>query len=567
MRPTKVDEGGFLNFADALAYQQLDFASIQEEFMKTVNHPSQRRLFDPFAGVIGSLGRKMIENGWQSLFREVLLEQMPVEKISSDMSDGAGRPSQELYAITGLLLIRDFKGWTVPETHHALLFHTDIQYALNLEPGAQTTQRTIERYLARLQKDESIREEIFASVTDTLLRTMEVKVKKQRLDSTHVLSDMSNIGRARMIGLAIKRFFAKVEKHDALLLDRFPEELLKRYCKPSDGQVFGGLGSTEKRQIALQQAAEDLHTVLSELAEVQPVCGWACFEQLQLIFSQQCELREEFIEVRKKTGGNVLQNTSDPDATYCGNKGPGYQVQICETFNQEGNPNFITSAQVETAVQSDADAVAPILEDLKERDLVPDELLADTGYGSNENVELAKEAGVELVAPVPGGKKFDAAEVGYDQFQLNAANEVEACPAGHAPKSTLYNTQTEQVWAQMDAAICHQCPLLEHCKVQRNKETNQVNGRVQFRRDAPTAAQRRRHEQTDEFRDKYRWRAGIEGTNSSLKRRLGLKRLRVRGWKAVKASILLKLTGWNLLRAVAMRARGMKNAQPELSVA
>ena len=330
-----------------------------------------------------------------------------------------GRRSVELHAIIGLLLIRDFKGWTVPETHEALLFHTDIQYALNLEPGADTTQRTIERYLARLQKDKTICEEIFASVTDTLLRSMEVKIKKQRLDSTHVLSDMSNIGRARMIGLALKRFFTKIEKQDASLLKRFDEDLLKRYRKQSDAQVFGDVRSTEKRQVALKQAAQDLLQVITSLGEVKPVCDWPQYAQLKLIFDQQCELREQFVEVRKKTGGNVIQNTSDPDATYCGNKGPGYQVQICETFNEQGDPNFITSAEVETAVDSDADAVTKVVEDLNDRELLPDELLADAGYGSDANVELAKEKGVELVAPVPGGKKYDAQEVGYDQFELN----------------------------------------------------------------------------------------------------------------------------------------------------
>ena len=206
--------------------------------MKTIRDPSQGRLFDPFDGVIGEAGRKQIAAGWQSLFRESVLELMPVEKISKDMSDEAGRPSAELHSMIGLLLIRDFQGWTVPETHEAILFRTDVQYALNLQPGVDITQRTIERYLAKILQDETISEEIFARVTDTLLSSLEVKVKTQRLDSTHVLSDMSNIGRARMIGLALKRFFAKIERHDVSILARFSDELLKRYRKQSDSQVL-----------------------------------------------------------------------------------------------------------------------------------------------------------------------------------------------------------------------------------------------------------------------------------------------------------------------------------------
>ena len=46
-----------------------------------------------------------------------------------------------------------------------------------------------------------------------------------------------------------------------------------------------------------------------------------------------------------------------------------------------------------------------------------------------------------------GGKAFDAEEIGYDQFELNDANEVAACPAGHVPKSTRYNEKNDHVWA------------------------------------------------------------------------------------------------------------------------
>ncbi len=128
--------------------------------MKTIELPSQQRLFDPFEGVIGPMGRKMIDNGWQGLFRQVLLEQIPVGLICEGLSDCQGRPSVELHAITALLLIREFQGWTVPQTHEALLFRTDIQFALNSEPGTEITQRTIERYIARIQSNERICEEI-----------------------------------------------------------------------------------------------------------------------------------------------------------------------------------------------------------------------------------------------------------------------------------------------------------------------------------------------------------------------------------------------------------------------
>jgi hypothetical protein len=51
------------------------------------------------------------------------------------------------------------------------------------------------------------------------------------------------------------------------------------------------------------------------------------------------------------------------------------------------------------------------------------------------------------------------------------------------------------------------------------------------------------------FRERYQVRGGIEATNSGLKRKTGLGRLRVRGGPAVHRAIYLKIAGWNIMRA------------------
>ena len=53
------------------------------------------------------------------------------------------------------------------------------------------------------------------------------------------------------------------------------------------------------------------------------------------------------------------------------------------------------------------------------------------------------------------------------------------------------------------------------------------------------------------FKERYAPRSGIESTNSGLKNRLGLGRLRVRGRGSVFRVILHKVAGWNVLRAAA----------------
>ena len=64
-------------------------------------------------------------------------------------------------------------------------------------------------------------------------------------------------------------------------------------------------------------------------------------------------------------------------------------------------------------------------------------------------------------------------------------------------------------------------------------------------------AQRRALEDTPEFKDRYRFRAGVEGTMSQLDRITGLKNLRVRGLSAVSFAAYLKAAGVNIIRAAA----------------
>jgi len=45
---------------------------------------------------------------------------------------------------------------------------------------------------------------------------------------------------------------------------------------------------------------------------------------------------------------------------------------------------------------------------------------------------------------------------------------------------------------------------------------------------------RRAYEKTDKFKDKYRWRAGVEATMSEYDRKISVKNLRVRGMEAVR---------------------------------
>ena len=267
-----------------------------------------------------------------------------------------------------------------------------------------------------------------------------------------------------------------------------------------------------------------------------------------MIFQQQCVVESGKVTIQAKPGGSCMQNPSDPDATYDGKKGPGYQVQISETCSPDNEVQLITAALPETAAASDAKALAPVLAELREAGLMPEEMTADTAYGSDENHRLAAEQGVELISPVPGPKGDDPYQLNVDDFVVNAATgQVESCPAGRVPLETTYEAASQTTTATMPQATCASCPFRQECPAEPTAE----GYRVEFDAKQQRLEERRREQATKPFQERYARRAGIESTNSGLKRRLGMGRVRVRGSPSVFQSILLKITGWNVLRSAA----------------
>ena len=117
--------------------------------MHTIVNPQQTRLFDPFDSVLTEKTRKRLLEGWPGVFRHVILELMPVDAISGHFEPSMGQPTKELYSIAGLLLIQEFMDWTKEQALDAYSFHTNVHYALNLEPVSDGPGH---RWLGRLEQ-------------------------------------------------------------------------------------------------------------------------------------------------------------------------------------------------------------------------------------------------------------------------------------------------------------------------------------------------------------------------------------------------------------------------------
>ena len=511
--------------------------------------PKQTPLFDPYEPVFSDLAHKRIRGGWPGVFRHAILDLMPVDALSGHFDPALGRPTKELYSMAGLVFLMEFEDWTAEKATEAYMFDNAVGYALNLPVYQRSlSTRTLERYVRIFHEDE-LAARVEQEVTGRLCELLELDVRRQRADSTHVFSQMASFGRTRLMGVTIKRFLTQVKRHDAARYQALPEEFRKRY-EPSEHRIFADCAKGEEPRRQLRQTvAEDMQRLIQWFGEEPCHNQRSTFLALVKVFEQQCDVVESKVEVKSHPGGDVIQNPSDPDATRDGHKGPGYQAQLSETCSPANEVQLIVGAIAQTAVEPDGDAVGPMLERLESGGRLPEELLGDTHYGSDENVEMCAARGIELVSPVAGTPPEEGV-LTIGDFTVDAVSEeILLCPEGHAPIASHHDHETGKTRTEMDPGVCEGCARREQCPIQTHGTRRGMEHTPKQRRlDA-----RRRYQATPEFKQRYGLRNGIESTNSGLKRGPGLGRLRVRRRRSVFHSILLKVAGWNIRRAAASR--------------
>src|SRR4030042_5205452 len=121
--------------------------------------------------------------------------------------------------------------------------------------------------------------------------------------------------------------------------------------------------------------------------------------------------------------------------------------------------------------------------------------------------------GVEVVSPVMGSPAQKVLLLADFEFSENG--RVVRCPEGQQPVKV--KCRGDRYTAAFEIEGCQNCPRREGCPILPGKR----HFYLRYDRKAVRLARRRAREQTSEFRDRYRYRAGIEGTISAYEARTG----------------------------------------------
>ena len=515
---------------------------------------TQKDLFDPW-GFLGPKRRELLDQSWAGLFQKELLSELPVGKVASFFTDGFGRPTKELYTVLGALVLQQAHDLTDEETVNQVAFNTQWHYALNITEESDSAKYLCPKTVWNMRSivvDNGLDALLFDHITDKLAKVFKVNTDSQRVDSVHIKSNMRRLGRIGIVTSSINKFLVNLKRGHQEHFDTVDTGIIERYLSEKSLQCFSMVKPSESAK-TLASVSADLFHLVEQFKDHPNIKAMHSYKLLERVLKEQCTVSDDGrrVEVKrpKEIPSDSLQNPSDPDATYSGHKGQGYQVQVMETFckekeTREKSLNLITHVDVEPAHESDANTLIPAIESSKERGLAPEELLADSLYGSDENVQEAAQLGVEVISPAMGSKEEGG--ISCLDFDVSEKGDVVSCPQGHVPVRTKKNTRHTVAF---DSQHCSTCPFQETCPVQQGKKYHYLRYTDKEMR----LAQRRAYEHTDEFKDRYRWRSGIEATMSEYDRKTGVKHLRVRGFKAVRFCATLKAVAVNIFRATAVR--------------
>jgi hypothetical protein len=390
------------------------------------------RLRDPQSSLFASSmllpeeKRERLERDWPGEFRRTILPMIDEEIFRDLYCQDNGCPNKPVQILVGTLILKEFQDLTDVEALGELDYDLRWHVALDLEPDeTHCCQKTLHNFRARIMKDDRARV-LFADVVAKILALLGIDVSSQRLDSTHIISNIARLTRLRLFCETIRAFLKGLKRSSSRKYRLVPESLRARYLK-KDGESssYDDARSTEsKRRLAV--CARDVWRLLDLFRGDKRVAKLDSYQVLERLFGEQCEVAEEpqvpaegdadaaeprvsvVVKEAKKVRSDSLQSPHDPSQSYNAHKGKGCEVQVAETTDNGDKPEIITYSDVTPSCGSDENVSVPVVDDLAARRIQPGALFADTNYGSTANVIELERKGTELVTPVAG--KTPAAE-------------------------------------------------------------------------------------------------------------------------------------------------------------
>ncbi len=472
-----------------------------------------------------------------------------------------GQPAESPWRLALVLVLQFAEGLTDRQAADAVRGRIDWKYLLGLtldDPGFDAS--VLCEFRTRI-----LAGSLEAQFLDALLSVCKARGLlrargTQRTDSTHVLAAIRTVTRLELVGETVRAALNSLsvvapewlQAHVAAeWFDRYSHRV-ESYRLPKQAEACRQLAAT------IGQDGTRLLSAICDPAAPRWLRQVPAVEVLRRIWIQQYMIDNDQLRWRKSEelppGSVLICSPYDTEARYSKKRTTewtGYKAHLTETCDAQ-QPHLITQVETTLATTPDGTVVTTIHQSLAERELLPAEHLIDTGYVDAEVLVTSQEEHDVLVCgPVPPDTTWQKrAGEGFDLacFTVDWEAEQVRCPQGKT--STQWLTHQDRhgnscVSVRFAKADCQACPVRAACTKGENMG-RQLGLRPRAQFEALQAARIR--QATDEFKQHYAARAGIEATISQAVRRSELRRSRYRGLAKTHLQHVLMAVALNLSR-------------------
>lgn len=571
------------------------------------NLPLQVDIF-PCKGKYSANEMAALDKSWARVIKDKMLPFLvTIENKFAQFFDATmGRPIKYISVLIVLHIFKELYDWTDAELVEAACFDKRFEYAFELSyEEVIVCQKTLHNFRHLLLENELARV-IFEEATVHLINTFNVNTSQQRLDSSHVVSNMAKLSRLELFVRVTENFLHKLEQVAPDSYRQLPERFAERY-----GQRRGYFADARSRktQHRLGECANDMWYLIDRFRGDDKMASSKVMTLLQRVFEEHCTISQTsetttvtvhlpemanasasdttsapapalsaatleeptspttaardhqevpppslaVLKASNEIPSSALQNPSDEDAAY-GYKGQGYEVTLTETCSADNALQLITDVQVDPSNHSDQHTTVAVVDRLAANGIKPEVLYGDGQFVSGENIIACAERGVNLQGNLTGSDSHPEKLKLADFVFAEDGTTIIACPAGQKPldqrSQRIRQVQPEpserRFLVHFERSQCEGCRLLANCPVTLQKK----HAVLAFSQPEVVSSQRRREQETEAFKERNNIRAGIESTNAEMKTRHGMGRLRVRRKRRVELVMFFKALGCNIKRTV-----------------
>ncbi|MFH1676833.1 MAG: IS1182 family transposase [bacterium] len=412
--------------------------------------------------------------------------------------------------------------------------------------GQKPDFRTINRFRSSRLKG-SI-DEVFTAVVELLTASGHIRLENYFLDGTKIEANANKY--SFVWGRATKKFKARMQKQVKELLRRIDEaneEEEKRYGD-RDLDEMG-----EDAQVTPEMIEEALGKIRKRLDEDPKDRELKKAEKK--IRKDYLPRAKKYEEQEKKLGGRNSYSKTDPDATFMrmkedhmrnGQLKPGYNVQV-------GTENrFIVGFSVHQK-PTDTTTMIPHLEKLAGTlEMLPENVIADAGYGSEENYEYLDEMEIGKYVKYNWFDREQKKSFRKDKFSIsNLGYDKKAdhytCPAGRKLVFSQERNYRSDAGYESRERV-YECENCEGCRHRKRCHKSKFNRRVRVRPGLEAYREEVRKLLTSEKGVKLRARRGteVETAFAQIKHNMGFRRFLLRGLEKVNVEFGLISIAFNL---------------------